>query len=69
MNNREISVEWKEREEGTSDYFHGVWLRHNCHCRRCLDQDSNQKMVDIAHLDDPIVTHAALNGENYWNNI
>ena len=57
-----VNVEWTEREE---DYFHGVWLRHNCHCPLCIDEDSNQKIVDIAHLDDPAVTHAAVNGENW----
>ena len=30
VNNREVNVEWTEREEHTSDCFHGVWLRHNC---------------------------------------
>ena len=66
VNSKGINIEWTEREEGISDYFHGVWLRHNCHCSLCLDQDSNQKIVDITHLDDPTVTHAAVNGENYW---
>ena len=59
-----VNIQWAGREEGTLDYFHGVWLRHNCHCPQCLDQDTNQITVNIAQLDDPTVTHATVNGEN-----
>ena len=64
VNGKGIDVEWGESEEkGREDYFHGVWLRHNCHCPLCLDADANQNIVDSAQLNNPSVTHAVINGK------
>ena len=63
-NSKGINVEWVEGGKAArEDYFHAVWLRHNCHCPFCLNHDANQNMVDSAQLNKPTVTHAAVNGE------
>lgn len=61
-----IKVLWSEEIGGGNaqeDYFHGVWLRDNCHCPLCLNDDVNQNTVDYAQLDDPSIIGATLNGE------
>ena len=63
-NSKGINVEWVEGgKTAREDYYHGVWLRHNCHCPLCLNRDANQNMVHSAQLNKPTITHAAVNGE------
>ena len=66
VNSRGINVEWVVNEEENvreDHYFHGVWLRHNCHCPLCLNYEANQTMVNSAQLNKPSITRAAVNGE------
>ena len=65
VNSKGISVEWVDGEETAREhyYFHGVWLRHSCHCPLCQNYDANQNIIDSAQLNKPSVTHAAVNGE------
>ena len=63
VNSKGINIEWGEEKDAQEDHFHGVWLRHNCHCHLCLRQEANQKVVDLAQLDEPSITNVALNGK------
>lgn len=63
VDSKGVSVEWGEGDEIQQDYFHAVWLRHNCHCSRCVDQSANQNIIDSTQLDNPSVAHVAVNGK------
>jgi DUF971 family protein len=51
--------------------YHGVWLRHNCRCRECLGQESDQNIVHHSHLVDVTITNASIrNGDSvevHWD--
>ena len=62
-NNKGINIDWGEEKNAQEDHFHGVWLRHNCHCSLCLRKETNQKVVDLVQLDEPSITDVDINGK------
>ncbi|XP_067682429.1 probable gamma-butyrobetaine dioxygenase [Haliotis asinina] len=47
ISGRSLDVEWSD---GSKSRFHGMWLRHNCHCPDCKQVDSGQKTLDIVNI-------------------
>ena len=41
--------------------YHGVWLRHNCRCPKCLNVTSNQNIVHHSELIDLSIKEATVN--------
>ena len=36
----QLRAVWKKESEAEPSVYHAVWLRHNCHCPRCLSRDN-----------------------------
>ncbi|KAK6182944.1 hypothetical protein SNE40_010514 [Patella caerulea] len=42
-----VAIDWSKDE---SSKFHSVWLRHNCQCRRCIQEGSGQRIFDSSEI-------------------
>ena len=54
-----IELSW---DDGRKDYYHGIWLRHNCHCPFCVSDHSGQKIVEPIELVNSCITKASIQG-------
>ena len=54
-----IQISWNDKQK---DYYHSVWLRHNCRCPLCLADHSEQKTVELIELVNSRVTKASIQG-------
>ena len=52
-----IEISWDDKQK---DYYHGIWLRHNCQCPLCLEENSGQKTVEPIELVNSRVTKATV---------
>ena len=62
-----VNVDWAE-DDGKKlrkDFFHGIWLRHNCQCPLCYNIHSDQHTVEADELPNVRVTGAEVNGEKH----
>ena len=59
-----VNVSWGENsgDEFRKDFFHGIWLRHNCQCPLCYNTHSDQYIVQADELPNVRVTQAEVNG-------
>ena len=48
-----IEINWNNKQK---DYYHNVWLRHNCQCPLCVADSSGQKTVETVELVNSRVT-------------
>ena len=54
-----IEINWNDKQK---DYYHNVWLRHNCQCPLCVADSSGQKTVETVELVNSRVTKANIEG-------
>ena len=54
-----IEINWNGKQK---DYYHNVWLRHNCQCPLCVADSSGQKTVETIELVNSRVNKAAIQG-------
>ena len=54
-----IEINWNDKQK---DYYHNVWLRHNCQCPLCVADNSGQKTVETIELVNSRVTKAKIEG-------
>ena len=61
-----VNVDWGKVDRGEQlvrgSFFHGIWLRHNCHCPLCYNLHSDQFTVEADELPNVRVTQAKVNG-------
>ena len=59
-----IDVNWEGdgKQVARKDFFHSIWLRHNCHCPVCYNFHSDQHTVEADKLPNVTVTQAEVNG-------
>lgn len=59
-----INIDWAEGDgkKLRKDFFHGIWLRHNCQCPLCYNVHSDQYIVEADALPNVRVTRAEVNG-------
>ena len=69
VNNREVNVEDRKRGTHFRLFSWSLAPAQLPDCPLCLDQDSNQKMVNIAHLDTPLSHMLLLTVRINWINI
>ena len=50
--NKQLSIKWQK--DDTSNHFHAMWLRHQCHCEVCTHLSSGQRFQDPAVLRSPV---------------
>ncbi|KAL6045369.1 Gamma-butyrobetaine dioxygenase, partial [Balamuthia mandrillaris] len=46
---RHVSIQWKDNTESK---YHLKWLRDNCLCEACMDQDSGQRIFRVVDSDE-----------------
>ena len=54
-----IEINWNDKQK---DYYHNVWLRHNCQCPLCVADSSGQKTVEAIELVNSRVSKANIEG-------
>ena len=60
-----VNINWAEgdgNQFARKDFFHSIWLRHNCHCPLCYNFHSDQHTVEADQLPNVSVTQAEVNG-------
>ena len=50
---KHLTISWKVDNTQTNEYY-SLWLRHQCHCEKCLQTGSDQNLVNPDDLDPPI---------------
>ena len=65
-----VNIDWRKSDREQSgeqpvrgSFFHGIWLRHNCHCPLCYNLHSDQFTVEADELPNVRVTQAKVNGQ------
>ena len=60
-----VNVNWEGdgKQISRKDFFHSIWLRHNCHCPMCYNHHSDQHTVEADKLPNVRITQAEVNGK------
>lgn len=62
-----VNINWAAAEDDgkkfKGNFYHSIWLRHNCHCQNCYNLHSDQHVVEADELPNARVTRAEVHGQ------